>query len=215
MQVWSQAHLPAGGADLDRLRALLQAMTGRGPLAITEVSEPTPSAAEAFATRRADCVGFALLFVALARSAGVEAGFVLSATVEQIDRRASLVLRRTHLAAAFAGRVFDLGGESAFDPARHRAVADRTALALFFSNRGVQSLAAGHSREAVERLYDAVRLDPSLAWVWTNLGVALRRSGDAEGAVLAYELALRLDPSDQATQRNLAVARESVSSRFR
>ncbi|HEV8631304.1 MAG TPA: tetratricopeptide repeat protein, partial [Thermoanaerobaculia bacterium] len=62
--------------------------------------------------------------------------------------------------------------------------------------------------EALELLYRALRLDPSLTAAWTNLGVALRRAGDATGAVMAYEMALRIDPSDAAARRDLALAGE-------
>ncbi|HEV8632389.1 MAG TPA: transglutaminase domain-containing protein, partial [Thermoanaerobaculia bacterium] len=147
MREWSASHLggtgDGTGDELDRLRELQAALAGPGPRALAEVSEPTPSAAEAFARRRADCVGFAFLFVALSREAGIGSRFALSPAVEQVDERGTLRIARRHLAATYAGHVFDLGGESALDPARHQVITDRTALALFFSNRGAQGLAAG------------------------------------------------------------------------
>jgi tetratricopeptide (TPR) repeat protein len=202
--------LPGSGDPLSRLRGLFTALTV-GPLAVTDDSTRTPTAAEAFATRRADCVGFALLFAALAREGGLEPGFAVSSTVEPEAGRTRLLVQRGHLVATFGGRVFDLGGEQPLDPVRHQVVSERTALALFHSNRGAQDLAGGRATAAIERFYDAVRLDPSVAWVWTNLGVALRRAGDAAGAVLAHEMALRLDPSDLAARRNLAAARSAAA----
>jgi len=206
MRSWSAAHL-GDGSQLERLRELLAATTGDGPLSIAGISEPTPTAAEAFATRRADCVGYALLFVALSRQAGIDTRFALWRTVVGVDEAHSLHVRRGHLVAVFARRAFGLEGESAADSARLQVVTDRTALALFFSNRAAQSLALGRPLEAVELGWRAVRYDPSLTSVWSNLGVALRRVGDAPGAVLAYEMALRIDPSDRSVRRNLAVAR--------
>lgn len=210
MRSWSQAWLAHEGRhlnELGRLRRLADLLTREPSLAIHEVSEPTPTAGEAFLSRRADCVGFALLLASLARSAGVPVEFALIAGVRSLDERRTLRIRREHLAVTYAGRVFDLGGETAFDPEHDRAVGERTATALFLSNRGAQRLTAGHLDDAVETLWRALRFDTSLPSIWTNLGVALRRAGDATGAVLAHEMALRIDPADEAALRNLAIAR--------
>lgn len=188
-----------------KLRRLHEALTRPGSGRIEEIAEPTPTAQEAFASRRADCLGFALLFVALARERGIGARFALAAEVARVDHRAGLAVLRGHFTALYAGRVFDLGGERALDPARDTPVSDRAAVALFFSNRGAQSLMAGNAVGAVELFYRAVRSDPSVPWVWSNLGVALERAGDREGAVLAQGMARRLDPA-AAARRNLAVA---------
>lgn len=190
-----------------KLRRLHEALTEAGAAGIAEIAEPTPTAEEAFTSRRADCLGFALLFVALARERGIGAGFALVAEVASIDRRAGLWVQRGHFTALYEGRVFDLGGERALDPARDAPVTDRAAVALFLSNRGAQSLVAGEAGAAVELFYRAVRSDPSVPWVWSNLGVALSRAGDLEGAILAQEMALRLAPGDATAQRNLAAAR--------
>lgn len=209
MRSWSAANLhDESRSPLDRLRKLLAATAGAGALAITGVTTPTPTAAEAFANRRADCVGYALLFVALSREAGIDARFGLWRGIVGVDEEDSLHVRRGHLVVVFARRAFDLGGETPADPAELQVVSDRTALALFYSNRAAQSLSLGRPVEAVELGWRAVRYDPSLTAVWSNLGVALRRIGDAPGAILAYEMALRIDPSDRSVRRNLAVARE-------
>ena len=138
---------------------------------------PTPTAAEAFTDRAAGCVGFALLLVSVACGVGVEARFALSPVVEEVVERGSLRERRLHLAATFADRVFDLGGEAPLRPGPARPIADRTALALYHSNRGVQTLRSEDAAGAVHHLWKAVQLEPSLESTWTNLGVARGRSG--------------------------------------
>jgi tetratricopeptide (TPR) repeat protein len=207
MRAWARQTVRDDGDDLSRVRSLHAALTGDGPRGLREIVTPTPSAIVAFATRRADCLGYGLLLVGLGRSVGADVGFALATAVDQVDELGTLRLRRGHLVAVAAGRVFDLGGEAAFDPARHRRISDRTAIALYHSNRGVQSLAAGRPAEAVDWLWRALRFDPSLAAAWTNLGVALRRAGDPAGAVLAHEMALRIDPADGSALSNLAIAR--------
>jgi tetratricopeptide (TPR) repeat protein len=212
MVSWSRAWLAREGRDLaplDRLRRLHDLLLRGESTAIREIVEPTPTAAEAFATRRADCVGFALLLASLAGVAGVPVEFALveDGALAAAESRGGLRIRRLHLAITAGGRVFDLGGESALDPRRDRTIGERSATALYLSNRGAQTLAGGKLDPAIELLWNALRFDNSLASVWTNLGVALRRRGDATGAILAHEMALRLDPSDVTVLHNLALAR--------
>jgi tetratricopeptide (TPR) repeat protein len=206
MRVW--AHAVTAGLDgpFDRLRALHAALTEPAPGAIAEITAPTPTATEAFRDRRADCVGFALLLVSMAREVGVDARFVLTPAAAEIDDEGSLRVRTLHLAVLLADRVFDLGGEGRLQPGVQHAIADRTALALYHSNQGVQALAADRVGRAVELLWKSIQLDPSVDSSWTNLGVALRRAGDAAGAILAHQMALRIDPDDEAARRNLGVA---------
>ena len=201
MHDWVSRVLEGGPGDdgstvwaMQQLRRLHGALTNAGPASMLEIADPTPTAREAFASRRADCLGFAMLFVALARERGIAVTFALAAEVARVDRRAGLWIERAHFTALYAGRVFDFGGERAQDPSRDTAVSDRAAMALFLSNRGAQSLIAGEAGAAVELFYRAVRSDPSLPWVWSNLGVALARAGDREGAVLAQGMAKRLRP---------------------
>lgn len=212
MRAWARSTVAGLDDELDRLRALHRELFGPGPHAIAEITESTPSASEAFTGRRADCVGFALLLVSVARSVGIEARFVLSPVVEEVVERGSLREQRLHLAATFADRVFDLGGEGPLSPGPARPIADRTAIALYHSNRGVRALTSGDAAGAVEPLWTAVRLDPSLESTWTNLGVALRRSGDPAGAILAHEMALRIDSANEAACRNLEAAANTPQS---
>ncbi|MEE8368921.1 MAG: transglutaminase domain-containing protein [Thermoanaerobaculia bacterium] len=206
MASWARRRVASKRRQLSRLRALHFSFVTEGPLHIEEIMDPSPSAAEAFATKRSDCMGFALLLVSLAREVGVEASYVLSLTINPGEIEGALRVRRTHLATTFGGSVFDLGGEEDFDPKRHELITDRTAVALFYSNRGVQELRDDRIPEAVELLWQALRSDPSLSVAWTNLGVALRHSGDSTGAVLAHQMALRLNPASRSALVNLSIA---------
>ncbi|MDY7094890.1 MAG: transglutaminase domain-containing protein [Acidobacteriota bacterium] len=206
MGTWARQRTRGLTDRLQRLQALHRPFVRPGPAFIEEITGPTPTARQAFETRRSDCVGFALLLSSLARELDIELRFVLAGQVATTDRSGTLEIQRGHLAVLFEGRVFDLAGEEAYDPQRHWTISRRTALALYHSNRGAQRLAQGSAAEAVEILWRALRLDPSLGTVWSNLGVALRRSGDTAGAVLAHEMALRIDPADPGARRNLGIA---------
>ncbi|HET9767304.1 MAG TPA: transglutaminase domain-containing protein, partial [Thermoanaerobaculia bacterium] len=72
---WVRSTVPARVPPLDRLRRLSRALLD--PIRGIAEGAHTSTAADVFAERRANCVGYANLFVALARELGVAAYFVL------------------------------------------------------------------------------------------------------------------------------------------
>jgi tetratricopeptide (TPR) repeat protein len=208
---WAREAAPSRLAPIERLRRLSHALLAGGR-PIAEQTGPTTTAAEVFRDRRANCVGYATLFVGLAREVGVPAYFVLVDGLPGTrgERRGdSLAVAEGHLAGAFGAgdevRVFDLAGETPGERLRVRPITDLAAIAVFYSNRGVEALLEGDDEAAVAWLRAAADLEPAtLASTWVNLGVALRRTGDHEGANAAYERALELDPEGGAAYRNLA-----------
>jgi len=208
---WARAAVSDRLAPIERLRRLSHALLAGGR-PIAEQAGPTTTAAEVFRDRRANCVGYATLFVGLAREVGVATYFVLVDGLPGArgERRGnSLAVAEGHLAAAYGAgdevRVFDLAGETPGDRLRVRPITDLAAIAVFYSNRGVEALLDGDDEAAVAWLRAAADLEPAtLASTWVNLGVALRRTGDHEAANAAYEHALELDPEGGAAYRNLA-----------
>lgn len=199
---------PEGHTSLRRLRWIARALLDPQQIGVREDLTRTPTAVEAFATRRANCVGFACLFVGLAREAGIPAFFVMVEDLGRSRQQNGLQVAEGHLAAAYGPpnklRIFDFAGETDGSLYRVSPVTDLTAMALFYSNRGVESMLDNRDREAVRWLRRAVALDPSLASTRINLGVALRRAGDFAGAERAYQGALKIDPGAAAAYRSLA-----------
>ncbi|HEV8580726.1 MAG TPA: hypothetical protein VGX68_16800 [Thermoanaerobaculia bacterium] len=143
----------------------------------------TGTAREVFHSRRANCAGFAFLVSGLARSLGVAAVVVEVSDVVREERRGGLSIRHRHLAVGVrqgdALQVIDRDG--VVSPGGHtfRVLEDRTAVAIYHSNRGAELLLAGHLDEARAHLERAVEVDARFEPAWGNLRVACRRAGDA------------------------------------
>jgi tetratricopeptide (TPR) repeat protein len=148
------------------------------------------------------------LVVALAREAGLQAYFVWTTEVEEFKEDNFLKIAERHLAAAYGPApsmtVLDFRGLTEADPRRFRVIPDRTAAAIFHSNRGVEELLAEQTKAALTWLEAAVQLDPDLAVAWLNLGVGLRHAGDVNAAKRAYRHALEISPNLPWARKNLA-----------
>ena len=203
MEAWAATAVGERGPARRRLAALDGALAERGWSHRDDLTLP---AAEAFARAEGDCVSFAFVLAALARSRGVPVVLVLSQP-ETADRQRDLSVGRGHLAVGVEARrgfhVFDAGGARP-DAAAFRAITDRQAVALYHSNRGSALLLAARPAEAVGELRQATRIAPEFAVAWSNLGVALLRSGDAAAAEQAYRRAVALAPESAGAWRNLA-----------
>lgn len=169
----------------------------------------TGTASEVFVTRRANCLAFTNLFVAMARTVGVPVYFLAVGDVENFRREGDLVVVSDHIAVGYGGdsgnqRIFDFSEDPPADYHSFRKISDLTAIAMFHSNRGAEALQAGFVENAIEWLEIAVKIDPDMANAWVNLGVALRRHDQLDAAEEAYRKALALDPGVYSAYQNLA-----------
>ncbi|MEM8931980.1 MAG: transglutaminase domain-containing protein [Acidobacteriota bacterium] len=207
MQRWAE-HAAVGTSPTLRWQRLGVALTH--DLRLAETPLRTPTAHEAFTSRQVNCVGFAHLAVALARSVGIDAYFVLVEIDPRTIEAGDLRVVEQHLAAGFgrgaAASTLDLDGWRLAERG-DRPISDRTARAIFLSNRGAELLLADAPDEARTWLRAAIDVDPSLVQTWVNLGVAERRSGRPRLAALAYYLALLREPQTASARGNLAVLR--------
>lgn len=209
MRRWVHSQVSMGTPPALRWRRLARVLVTSPELGLVETRLDTVTAAEAFVSRRVNCVAFAHLAAALAREVGLDVTFVLMRDIEDYEGRGDLRVAYGHLAVGFGPpekrTVLDLGGLSRPSHKRMRAVSDRTALAVFYSNRGAEGLLVGDVPTALTWLRAAVRLDPELPRAWVNLGVAERRSGHPEAAAEAYHRALEIDPESLEARENLLV----------
>lgn len=197
-----------GGTDDLRLHSLMDALFERGKLDVSYSNERTTTAARTFELRTGNCLSFTLMFAAMARQVGLEVRFREVGEVLSWDRRGSVLLNNKHLftevvlAHSVVAVDFLPGAEK-----RYRLVRDADearVLAHFYSNLGVESLAAGEPRRALANLRLAIASDGSFGWAWSNLGVVYRVLGQPDRAEEAYLEAYRLDPTDVTPLSNLA-----------
>lgn len=197
-----------GRAPAERLRVAFHQLLAADGVGLEYDPRLTGTADQVFASGRANCLGFAMLFVGLARELGVEAGFYRVDQPESYRRVGDLIQVSEHVTAGYRAedglRMVEFTFAPDLDFRRAHEISDLTALALYYSNRGAEALRDGDPAEAVRWLEVAVRLDRSEAAAWTNLGVARRRLGELGTAEDAYRRAIGLDPEHLAAYLNLS-----------
>jgi tetratricopeptide (TPR) repeat protein len=210
MRAWVHDRVPDTGTPGQRLTQLLNSIVNPAGLGLAYETGRTSTAREAFATRKANCLGFTSLFVGLARELGIPAYYLGVDDVERFEREGDLLVISGHVSAGFGlggGKVqileFTNAPKADYRHVRH--LSDLTAIALYHSNHGAELLRAGRLQEALPWLRQAVTIDPELSDGWVDLGVGLRRAGDLDGAEAAYRHALEANPEMASAYQNLAV----------
>jgi tetratricopeptide (TPR) repeat protein len=209
MKAWVRRVVPKRGLPEARLRSLLNGLLDSDELYIQQVPNPTGTAAQVFVNRKANCVAFAHLIVALAREVGLQVYFIWTSDVEEYNGKHDLRIAERHLAAGYGPAskmtVLDFRGLTEARPGRFQVISDHTAAAICYSNRGVEELLAHKVEAAVGWLEAAVQIDPELDVAWMNLGVGLRRAGDLDAAEAAYKRALEINQDLVWAKKNLDV----------
>lgn len=202
------ARQAVGRPPAERLQVAFHQLLEPGGRGLEYDPAVTGTADEVFASGRANCLGFTLLFVGIARQLGVEAGFFRADRGESYRREGDLIVISEHITAGYTAggeeRVVEFTLTPEVDYRRASRISDLTAWALFYSNRGAEALREGDPGEAVRWLEVAVRLDPQEASAWTNLGVARRRLGELAAAETVYRRAIEVDPDHLPAYLNLS-----------
>ncbi len=190
-----------------RLKRLSDFMFDEERLGLKYMPNATQTITEAYGTRQVNCLSFTLMFVTLARKAG------LQAYGQQIDRvlawgmTGDVVMQSMHANAVvtFDGRKFmaDIAAEGLSVPVANFQVDDEHLLALFYSNRAMELLVTGHAREAQAWLDVALIHSPTDATLLNNAGVLSQRRGDAVSAESFYARALAENPRLTSAYYNL------------
>lgn len=184
----------------ERLQRIAHFATSPDGLALVYEGNATTTVAETYASRRANCLGFTLLFLALAREAGLrayaqDAGETLG--WQEVD---GTVIRSDHVnvGVLIAGERYtlDVGGGIVFDTHPPIPMSDEALFARYYNNIAVDHLLRDEHAQARRDMAVALALDPRSGQQWNNRGVLALHEGDFHAARRDYATALSLDPAN-------------------
>lgn len=187
-----------------KFRRMLRGLTRDGYFNASYIAESTRTAAETFQYKSGNCLSYTSMFIALAREAGMNAGFQIVSVPPSWDADSGYLIRYTHVNVILKGFAYDSNHGRDFsvdfndvlpDPDYPtREISDQDATSLFYANLSVQELRAGEMRESFVYLKKAIELSPQNADHWINLGAFYAKQDAFEEAISSYQMALNLDP---------------------
>jgi Flp pilus assembly protein TadD len=191
-----------------KMVALIHALDERGMFSL-QYSEVTRTATATFHDRQGNCLSFTMLFVGLARAAGLTA---IYQTVDvpptwSNDGQVVIASHVNSVVKTGSGQetIVDFNVRTFRGEQRSRRVNDAYALALFYTNLGAEALLRGEYNLSLALLQEAARVHPGVAGLWVNLGVLYAKHGRYEHAEAAYLKALELDEGEHSALGNLAL----------
>jgi tetratricopeptide (TPR) repeat protein len=196
-----------------KMVALVRAMEARGMFSL-EYAEVTRTARRTFHERQGNCLSFTMLFVTLARAAGLRASY------QSVEVPPSWSYDGQVVVASHVNTAVRTGGsmETIVDfnirpyerSQRSRRVGDGYALGLFYTNLGAEAMLTGDYAAALLYLREAAAAHADVAGLWVNLGVLYSRHALYEHAEAAYLRALTVDGDEPSALANLALVYEAL-----
>ncbi len=220
------AETARGGDALSKLNGLIAGMRERGLFTLDYTVDETLPARESFHSHRGNCLSFTLLFVALAREAGLDVSFqTMDVPPTWQGDESDLVVVSRHVNALVdiphgSQYVVDFNSGDFRAHYARRAVSDARALALFYNNLGAEALIAKQYSQSFRYLRASLAADSKISSTWANLGLLYWRTAHSELAESAYRQALEVDPDDGTALTNLAnlysaLGRSEVAAEYR
>lgn len=207
-----RASMPARALDqrvpaMERVQVLLDFMIGDDGLALRYREQPTLSIADSYRSREVNCLSFTLMFVAMARAAGIRAYAQASDEVLVVRVLDNALYRTTHMNAGveIGGAVYsvDVGWADVLAGREPKRISDVRSIALLHNNRAVERMLGGDLAAAASDSAAALALDPANPALWSNAGVVQARRGDFAAAERNYLQALQLKRSHIGALGNL------------
>jgi Flp pilus assembly protein TadD len=214
-----QQVIDGGGSDRARLERLVLFLFQKSGLGMEYSAEPTLTVEQAYRTRKANCLTFTLLTVALARASGLEAyGQELDDIVAwRVDNDIIYGFNHVNAGIRIGSTRFTVDVARDLVMARNppEPVSDQRLLALYYSNRAAELLAGSAPAPATPYMAMALQLAPRYAGAWANAGVMHLRQGDLQAAERDYLKALTLDPKNASALVNLVTLYRSTGDEAR
>lgn len=191
----------------ERLARTVRFIEAPDALGVTYEEDATYSVAQTYASRRANCLSFTLLFLALAREAGLDAEPQEIANTLAWHQLEGTIYRNQHVNARVRigsrGYTVDSSGGELIAGSRPVRIGHQRLLAHYYNNLAMQRMAHGDAATGLSLVRQALEADPSYASLWSNAGVLHVRNGDLDAAAQAYARALSIDPRDEGALLNM------------
>ena len=208
-----------------RLRRLLAGMEEVGLFSLKYTDTTTRTVRESFRGQQGNCLSFTMLFVALAREAGLKVNYQMVDIPPVWSSVSDLVVLNNHInvviKTSFQGDyVVDFNTQEYNGDYATREVSDDYVFALYYSNLGTEALIDQDYETSFAYLRESLRLAPEIPGSWANLGLLYSRRGRYEQAESAYLKALQENPRDGSTLTNLValytiVGNETLAETYR
>jgi len=186
---------------------LLDGMRAGGMLSLHYADDFTRTAQRTFHDRVGNCLSFTMLFVGLARAAGLDARYQLVDVPPTWTDDLGVISVGKHINAIVAtpprAIVVDFNDEYFHEQFPTHVINDDYAAAFYYSNLGVEALGRRENELSFALLSKAARTYPEMVAAWVNLGVLYRHLGHVEYAEASFLRALKIDPRDQSAFTNL------------
>jgi Flp pilus assembly protein TadD len=191
-----------------RLNRLLHLVFDKDGLGLAYQDDATGSVAQVYATRTANCLSFTLMFIALAREAGLDAQPQEIPETLGWHEDNGVFYRVDHINAIVrisgTDYLVDIARNSVIALRKPEPVSDQQLLAHFYNNLAMRDLEQGRIAPALAIMDTALELDPRNATYWSNAGVLYLRNDDETDAQRAYTKALALNPANTSALANMA-----------
>jgi tetratricopeptide (TPR) repeat protein len=198
-----QLEASEAGGERTQMKKLLRFLIDTDGLAFQYRPSRTLNAEAAFQAREGDCMSYAMLYVASARSLGIPVHFVRITQLPVFWEDGGRFFTSSHIAVEFGhdswqedAMVVDFSAThtsewrvSLYDP-----IDDETAFVLFHSNRAVEYLLKDDYVTAEHILRFLLDHAPQQAEVYSNLGIVLMRLKRYQEATDLYATAIARFP---------------------
>ena len=193
-----------------RIAALNNALFNQALIGIEYDQTATTTAIGAYNYGRANCVGFANVFVAMGRYAGLDSRYQQVKVKPNWERRDGLlyvplhinVITRAKMGSSF---IADIDRQRYVRASNKFIIKDNEAHAQYFNNLAMDALALDDVKSSYSYLVKGIELAPNLEFLWSNLGYMFRRNNQFEAAEISYLTALALDRGSRNAMKNLAI----------
>jgi Flp pilus assembly protein TadD len=198
-----------------KVKRLLSGMQAAGLFSLDYSIGATRTASETFHGRVGNCLSFTILFVTLAREAGLDAGYQIVDVPPSWSTESGFVVVTNHINANIRARgqssyVVDFNEEDVRTGYATHSVNERYVAALYYNNKGAEALLDEDYLSSFVNFKAAIETYPALAAAWINLGIVYSRQGRNAQAEAAYIHGLELDEDNQTAMTNLAALYEKT-----